>query len=117
MTALVEATRPGPWGPLTHRYGPFYGIFRDGRLAAMAGQRMLPGPGLAEVSGVCTWPEFRAQGLAARLIRQVMAGMRTRGDRPFLHTYANNGAASGLYRKLGFRERRMMILTILEPIA
>lgn len=115
MTALVEATRPGPWGPLTHRYGPFYGIFREGRLAAMAGQRMLPGPGLAEVSGVCTWPEFQGQGLAARLIRHVMAGMRARGDRPFLHTYAENGAANGLYHKLGFRERRTMFLTVLEP--
>lgn len=27
MRDLALATRPGPWSRLTHRYGPFYGIF------------------------------------------------------------------------------------------
>jgi ribosomal protein S18 acetylase RimI-like enzyme len=116
MTALALATKPGPWAERTRCYGPFYGIFRDGRLAAMAGERMLPGPGLAEVSGVCTWPEFRGQGLARRLMLHVMAGFRARGDRAYLHTYADNQGAIALYRKLGFRERRAMILTVLEQI-
>lgn len=116
MAALALATTPGPWGELTRCYGPFYGIFRDGRLAAMAGERMLPGPGLAEVSGVCTWPEFQGQGFARRLMLHVMAGFRRRGDRPFLHTYADNAVAIALYRRLGFRERRVMTLTVLEPL-
>ena len=115
MTALALATKPGPWGPLTHRYGPFYGIFRDGRLAAMAGERMLPCGGVAEVSAVCTWPEFQGQGLGGRLTRHVMAKLRQRGDRPYLHTYADNPTAIGLYRKLGFRERREMTLTVMGP--
>lgn len=115
MTALALATKPGPWAELTRCYGPFYGIFREGKLAAMAGERMLPCPGIAEVSGVCTWPEFRGQGLARRLMLHVMAGFRARGDRPYLHTYADNATAIALYRKLGFRERRTMILTVLEP--
>lgn len=117
MTDLALATRPGPWGELTRCYGPFYGIFRDGRLAAMAGERMLPCPGIAEVSGVCTWPEHQGQGLGGRLIRHVMASFRVRGDRPYLHTYADNAVAIGLYRKLGFGERRVMTLTVLEPLA
>ena len=116
MTALALATKPGPWAELTRCYGPFYGIFREGRLAAMAGERMLPEPGLAEVSGVCTWPEFQSQGLARRLMLHVMASFRARGDRPYLHTYADNAVAIGLYRKLGFSERRVMTLTVLEPI-
>jgi len=117
MTALARATKPGPWAELTRSYGPFYGIFREGKLTAMAGERMLPCPGIAEVSGVCTWPEFRGHGLARRLMLHVMAGFRARGDRPYLHTYADNTTAIALYHKLGFRERRTMILTVLEPIS
>lgn len=113
MTALALATEPGPWSSWTHRYGPFYGIREAGRLAAMAGERMRPAEGWREVSAVCTWPEYRGRGYAARLIRRVMAGFRERGDVPFLHSYARNAGAIALYEKLGFRTRRTMILTVL----
>jgi predicted GNAT family acetyltransferase len=114
MAALALATEPGPWGAKTRLYGQFYGVRREGRLAAMAGQRMLPAPGIAEVSGVCTWPEFRGAGLATRLIRQVMAGMTARGELPFLHSYAGNARAIGLYESLGFTARRNMVVTMFE---
>ena len=113
MAALAHATEPGPWGPLTHRYGQFYGLRDGGRLIAMAGERMLPAAGLAEVSGVCTYPEFRGAGLAARLIRRVMAAQQARGDMPFLHSYAANASAIRLYEQLGFRARREMVATVL----
>lgn len=113
MTALALATEPGPWGERTRLYGQFYGI-RDGdRLAAMAGERMRPAPGLAEVSGVCTWPDYRGQGLAGKLIRTVMAGFTARGQVPFLHSYAGNAKAIGLYESLGFVGRRAMVATVL----
>ena len=114
MAALALATEPGPWGERTQLYGDFFGVRREGRLAAMAGQRLLPAAGIAEVSGVCTWPEFRGAGLAARLIRRVMAGMTLREEVPFLHSYAGNAKAIGLYESLGFRARRNMVVTVLE---
>lgn len=117
MATLAEATRPGPWGAATAHYGPFYGIRREGGLAAMAGERMRPAAGLAEVSGVCTWPSFQGQGLAASLIRRVMAGFAARGDRPFLHSYAGNAGAIRLYESLGFRVRREMMVTVLGKAA
>ncbi|MDE2435328.1 MAG: GNAT family N-acetyltransferase [Sphingomonadales bacterium] len=113
MTELALATEPGPWGPRTAHYGAFYGIKRDGKLLAMAGERMLPAPGFDEVSGVCTWPEFQGQGLAAKLIRRVMAGIAGRGAVPFLHSYAGNARAIGLYESLGFRIRAKMVVTVL----
>lgn len=113
MSALALATEPGPWGERTRHYGRFYGL-RDGeRRMAMAGQRMKPAPGFDEVSGVCTWPDYQGRGLAAKLIRRVMADMTARGATPFLHSYAANAHAIRLYEKLGFRIRREMVATVL----
>ena len=116
MTALALGTVPGPWGDKTRHYGQFYGVCREGKLAAMAGERMRPAPGFAEVSGVCTWPDFRGQGLAGALIRRVMAGFTVRGDVPFLHSYAGNAGAIALYESLGFRVRCPMVLTVLARV-
>lgn len=112
MAALAHATEPGPWGPATHRYGDYYGIRIDGRLAAMAGERLRL-PGLAELSGVSTWPEFRGRGLASALVRRVVRGFLDRGDTPFLHCYAANAGAVALYEALGFRIRARLAFTIL----
>jgi GNAT superfamily N-acetyltransferase len=112
MAALAHATKPGPWGPKTHLYGDYYGTRIGRKLASMAGERMRV-PGLAELSGVSTWPEFRGQGLAAALVRHVVREMLARGDTPFLHCYAANAGAIALYEKLGFRTRARMGFTIL----
>ena len=112
MAALAHATEPGPWGSKTHRYGDFYGIRIGRKLASMAGERMRL-PGLAELSGVSTWPEFRGQGLAKVLVRRVVRGLLERGDTPFLHCYAANAGAIALYEQLGFRTRARMSFTIL----
>lgn len=113
MTTLALATKPGPWGPLTRTYGPFYGIHRQGALVAMAGERMRPDPAMVEVSGVCTDPAHRGQGLAARLIRRVMAGHRARGAASFLHSYADNAGAIALYTALGFVPRAELVVTVI----
>ena len=112
MAALALDTEPGPWGSATHRYGDYYGIRIRGKLAAMAGERLRL-PGLAEVSGVSTWPEFRGRGLAGALVRRVVQGMVERGETPFLHCYAANVGAVALYEKLGFRTRARLTFTIL----
>src|SRR3546814_2041661 len=105
MAALAEHAQPGPWGPTTQRYGPFFGIRENGRLLAMAGQRMLM-PGMAEVSGVATWEDCRGRGYARALIGHVMRAMVARGEQPFLHSYADNAGAIALYESLGVRLRR-----------
>lgn len=116
MTELALATEPGPWGEMSHRYGNFYGFRQGGKLQAMAGMRMLPGENYAEVSGVCTWPEYQGQGLAGQLIRRVMADMVADGQTPYLHSYAGNAHAIRLYESLGFRARRAMTVTVIRKI-
>ncbi|MEO7247029.1 MAG: GNAT family N-acetyltransferase, partial [Novosphingobium sp.] len=113
MARLAEATRPGPWRARTPAFGDYYGIRHEGALVAMAGQRMLPSDKLAEVSGVCTLPDHRGKGLAAKLIQRVMAGFAARGDSAFLHCNAKNVSAIRLYEALGFSVSREMVATVL----
>lgn len=113
MVALATQTEPGPFVEATHRLGAFIGVRVDGRLVAMAGERMRA-PGLTEVSAVCTHPDWRGRGLAGKLMRVVMARIVARGETPFLHSYATNAGAIALYEKLGFRTRREVIATFLE---
>lgn len=114
MLALATLTRPGPFFAHTHRLGHFVGVRREGRLAAMAGERLKP-DGFTEVSGVCTHPDFRGQRLAAGLIRHVAAAILARGEVPFLHSYADNPGAIALYESLGFRQRCGVVVTTLIP--
>ena len=104
MIALVEDTRPGPFLPRTIELGTYLGIRRNGRLVAMAGERLRP-PGFTEISAVCTAAEVRGQGLATRLIRAVAHRIVERGERPFLHAAAENTTAIRLYESLGFARR------------
>ncbi len=112
MQALAAATRPGPFAERTHRLGRFVGLREDGRLVAMAGERMRM-DGYCEVSGVCTDPDFQGRGLAGALMSIVCERILARGETPFLHSYAHNEGAIGLYESLGFRTRATIHLTVL----
>lgn len=107
MIALAELTRPGPFRAATHKLGQFWGIRREGRLVAMAGER-LKLPGMTEVSGVCTHPDWQGHGFARQLSAFVAALIGERGETPFLHAYASNAPAIRLYEQLGFAIRREM---------
>lgn len=111
MRALALLTKPGPFHALTHRLGGFIGIRREGRLVAMAGERMQL-DGFTEVSGVCTHPEYRGRGLAKALMAQVARTMLARGETPFLHAYADHAATIAMYERLGFRLRAEMRLMV-----
>ena len=113
MQALAALTRPGPFASHTHEMGRFIGVKRDGRLLAMAGERMPPA-GYGEVSGVCTHPDARGLGLAAALSHAIAARIAARGDVPFLHCWPENRAAVSLYERLGFSVSGQPWLTVLE---
>lgn len=113
MLALAQLTQPGPFLARTHVMGTFRGVRIDGRLAAMAGERMHV-PGYTELSGVCTHPDFRGRKLARRLSAIVCAGIGARGETPFLHAWKDNRPAIALYEKLGFRLRAEVNVAVLE---
>src|SRR5579862_4988758 len=113
MFALARLTQPGPFFARTHQLGDFVGVEEQGRLVAMAGERMMP-TGYTEVSGVCTDPSRRGRGYAGALMRVVAGRILARGETPFLHAYASNTGAIGLYESLGFKRRCEFRMTALR---
>lgn len=104
MIALAKLTKPGPFRAATHTLGRFVGIRDEGRLVAMAGERMQM-PGFVEISAVCTHPDYRGRGYGAALMRAVGDRILSESDTPFLHAYASNTGAIALYKHLGFELR------------
>jgi predicted GNAT family acetyltransferase len=106
---LVNRNEPGPFLPRTIELGSYLGFRRDGRLVAMAGERLRP-PGFTEISAVCTDDDWRGHGFASRLIRAVAHGIVARGEVPMLHAAATNETAVRLYERLGFTVRRLVTI-------
>lgn len=104
MLALATLTQPGPFSLKAQSLGRFWGIRQDGRLVAMAGERLRQ-PGFTELSGVCAHPDLRGRGLGRTLSLFVSAQIGARGDIAYLHAYAGNDVAIGLYESIGFRRR------------
>ena len=119
MLALATLTKPGPFTLRAHALGEFFGIRIDGRIAAMAGERMKQ-DGHTEVSGVCSHPDFRGRGLARLLSVFLAHRILDRGETPYLHAWATNAAAIGLYESIGFEIRTELNAAMLraeEPAA
>lgn len=105
MLALTRLVYPGYFRARTPVLGRYFGVFEQGRLAAMAGERMRFAP-WQEISAVCTHPEHLGRGHAARLVAHLVERILARGERPFLHVSARNARAIALYQRLGFKVER-----------
>jgi len=101
MVALATLTKPGPFDKRTIEFGHYYGVFDNGRLVAMTGQRLHP-YNYTEISAVCTHPNYLGKGYAGALIRHQLQLICNSGQVPFLHVRADNERAIALYERLGF---------------
>jgi ribosomal protein S18 acetylase RimI-like enzyme len=115
MIELTVLTKPGPFGSRTHELGTYLGIRSEGKLVAMAGER-LKVPGHTEVSAVCTHPDHTGKGYAVVLMTEVMKRIRERGETPFLHSREDNVRAVAIYKRLGFRERKLGHFAVLRKV-
>jgi predicted GNAT family acetyltransferase len=105
VLALTALVYPHYFRPRTTDLGRYFGIYRDGRLAAMIGERM----GMedyTEISAVCTHPDCSGHGYARRLLAWLSNDNIERARIPFLHVSQQNQRAMQLYERNGYRTRR-----------
>jgi ribosomal protein S18 acetylase RimI-like enzyme len=113
MYALINSIQPGYYHPDTPQLGDYCGIRRDGRLIAMAGERMRI-TGFSELSAICTHPDYTGHGYAQQLIAWLCRRQHAAGITSFLHVSLANERALRLYIHLGFRHRREIVFTRLR---
>ena len=109
MLTLTKLTNPGPFLTRTIEFGNYEGIFKNGELVAMTGQRMHPFEYI-EVSAVCTHPEHTGHGYATNLILRQVENILAQSAIPFLHVKQENTNAIKLYHALGFSARKEMFI-------
>jgi len=102
---LVNLIQPGYFKIKTSDLGSYYGIYKEGRLIAVAGERMKMN-GYTELSAIITHPKHTGRGYAKQLIAHAVDKVQLEGNIPYLHVAHNNAGAIGLYEKLGFSTRR-----------
>ncbi len=105
VLALTALVYPHYFRARTMEMGRYFGIYQEGRLAAMAGER-LGTDGFQEISAICTHPDFNGRGYARRLTAMLSNDNLQRGRIPFLHVSRENPRALHLYEQLGYRHRR-----------
>ena len=105
VLALTALVYPHYFRPRTMELGRYFGMYVEGRLAAMIGER-LGAPGHREMSAICTHPDFLGRGYARRLTAYLSNRTLREGDKPFLHVAYAKARAGGLYQQMGYRLRR-----------
>jgi ribosomal protein S18 acetylase RimI-like enzyme len=105
VLALTALVYPHYFRPRTMELGRYFGIYQDGRLAAMIGER-LGTDAYQEISAVCTHPDFSGRGYARRLLALLSNDNLEYGRTPFLHVSQQNLRAKLLYEQIGYRQRR-----------
>lgn len=105
VLALTALVYPHYFRPRAVELGRYFGIYQDGRLAAMIGERMSM-EAHAEVSAVCTHPDFNGRGHARRLLAWLTNDLLRQGRTPFLHVSHENRRAKELYERCGYAHRR-----------
>lgn len=116
VLALTALVYPHYFRLRTMELGRYLGIYRDGRLAAMIGER-LGTDAHREMSAICTHPDFNGLGYARRLTALLTNDTLRQGRLPFLHVSHDNVRARRMYQRLGYRLRRDIPFRALEKHA
>jgi len=111
VTEIEARSFPNPWhestfrGEIQHRPISFPLVIVHGALDRVIGYIVFWVIGEeAQINNIAVHPDFRRMGFAERVLRQVIAQLRSSGVAMVtLEVRPSNAGAQTLYRKLGFR--------------
>jgi ribosomal protein S18 acetylase RimI-like enzyme len=106
---LVERTVIHAFDSAALEMGPYYGVWREGRLVSMAGTRLMLAA-IGEIGNVVTDSDYRRRGLASMSVAATTRALLETGRRVLLHVYHSTVGAVTLYEQLGYRRERTMYL-------
>ena len=115
MYSLVSQVFPGYYLPGTAAMGDYFGIFKEGKLVAMAGERLCM-DGYTEISAVVTHPSHIGRKYAQQLVSHLNDKNLQAGAIPFLHTGNKNERAINIYELLGYKKRRIIPVTKIKRV-
>ncbi|WP_294269513.1 GNAT family N-acetyltransferase [uncultured Chryseobacterium sp.] len=104
LFAFIAKFYPYYFKNRTPELGRYFGIFNEGKLVAVTGERMQMND-MTEVSAVITDTDYLGKGYAKQLVAHVSGKIQEDNKTPFLHVAESNAGAIKLYEKLGFRHR------------
>lgn len=104
LLAFVMKFYPYYFKARTPELGRYFGIFKEGKLVALTGERMQMND-MTEVSAVITDTDYLGKGFAKQLVAFVSGKIYENNKTPFLHVAESNTGAKKLYEKLGFMHR------------
>jgi len=105
LSNLVNMVQPGYFKKKTNLLGNYFGILKDEKLVAVAGERMKMDD-FTEISAVVTNPSYTGKGFAKQLVAHTANKIFDENKIPYLHVAETNFDAIRLYEKLGFKRRR-----------
>ncbi len=107
LMTLIKLVYPHFFKKQTPLLGRYFGIYNNGDLVAVTGERMQT-KNFTEISAVVTHPEHTGNGYAKQLVTYTAKKIFEKEKIPFLHVDQNNTGPIQLYKKLGFKLRREM---------
>jgi GNAT superfamily N-acetyltransferase len=101
---FYQQAYPGNWfDPAMLHTGHYFGIRRNGRLAAVAGVHVFSGRfKVAALGNIATHPDHRAQGLGTAVTARLCKSLLEHAHVIGLNVRADNRAALACYSRLGF---------------
>lgn len=107
LIALIKLAYPEYFKEKTNTLGRYFGIYKNKKLVAIAGERMQTNS-FTEISAVITHPNHTGNGYAKQLLTYISNKIFEKNKTPFLHVDQTNLGPISLYKKLGFITRRKL---------